>query len=45
MRVEKEEEDAREKRGRGVEGMEGETKAGEKVDEGRQREVSVNYCL
>ena len=25
--------------------MEGERKVGEMVDEGRQREVSVNYCL
>ena len=25
--------------------MEGERKAGEMVDEGRKREVSVNYCL
>ena len=31
--------------GGGAEGTEGERKAGEKVDEGRQREVSVNYCL
>ena len=29
----------------GVEGREEERKAGEMVNEGRQREVSVNYCL
>ena len=32
-------------RGGGAQGMEGEKKAGKTVDEGRQREVSVNYCL
>ena len=31
--------------GRGAEITEGERKAGKMVDEGRQREVSVNYCL
>ena len=31
--------------GRGTESLEGERKAGEAVDAGEWREVSVNYCL